>query len=333
MGRINEVVVIDLSQVERALGSYAITEIRDLRLCANGIINTNYVVQTEDSVYLLRIYNEDRDLEGILFEISILEYLSQAGFIVQRPIQNTAGEYLGLLEGREFVLLQYIEGEVLAQADINPTLCFQVGVRLAEMENLLDGFIPKGHKPDADYPLIKDLALKNLDRLSKLGAEGKRVAEELRSDWYEVEKLFRNPGLSKGVVHADIYYQNVIVRDGELVGFIDFDDSYWGVRFYDLALVLMEFSIKQEGSMEMELLEALLSGYQQKRQLLKEERSLLYDAMRFLCFKFLGYTAELDEFAGKLLLTNGYIHRLVYFRDPAVRVQFDAVLTSIDRER
>ncbi|MFB1479874.1 homoserine kinase [Corallococcus sp. RDP092CA] len=326
MGRINEVVRVELPQVAEALEGYGLGKVKRLRLCANGIINTNYAVETERGVYLLRIYNQERDRAGIEFELSILEHLSRSGFIVQRPFADARGNHLGSVAGRAFVVLQFIEGEVLAQADIAPKLCVQVGARLAEMENLLDGFTPKGGKPNADYPLIEKLALKNLARLRALGPEGEEVARELQGDWDALGPVFRDIGLPRGVVHADLYYQNVIVRNGELVGFIDFDDSYWGVRFYDLALVMMEFSIKQEGSMELELVESLLTGYLRQRKVSPEERALLFDAMRFLCFKFLGYTAELEEFQGEKLLTNGYIERLRFFRSADVKARFNTLL-------
>jgi homoserine kinase type II len=326
MDRINDVVVVGEGEVRAALRDYDIPEIVGVRLCENGIINTNYVVGTRGGNYLLRVYNEQRDLDGIEFEVSVLSHLSGCGFRVQRPVADRGGSLIGRLRDRRFALLTFIEGEVLAREAIDARVCEQIGTALADMQTLLDGFTPAGRKPDADYPLICELAELNIGRLRALGPA---AAAGVEADWRDVEPLFRDCPFPRGVVHADIYYQNVIVRDGELVGIIDFDDAYFGVLLYDLALVVMEFAIKEEGKMDFSLAEPVLRSYLAKRPLPREQAGALYDAMRFLCFKFLGYTAELAEFRGAGLLKNGYVTRLAMFRNPEVRARFEALLATL----
>jgi homoserine kinase type II len=258
-----------------------------------------------------------------------LLHLSDRGFLVQKPVKDRTGALINRVGEQQFVLLGFIEGAVLAREAIDESICEQVGAALAEMQNLLVGFVPDGSKPDADYPLIRELAERNIDRLEKLGPKAAATARAVRADWEELAPRFRDCPFPKGVVHADIYYQNVIVRNGALAGIIDFDDAYFGVLLFDLALIVMEFAIKEEGSMDLGLAERVLRSYLSRRPLPGEQLASLYDSMRFLCFKFLGYTAELPEYQGEALLDNGYVTRLEMFRQADVRRDFTSLLARV----
>ena len=73
----------------------------------------------------------------------------------------------------------------------------------------------------------------------------------------------------------------------------------------------------------------MIRAFLRRRPLPGEQLDALYDSMRFLCFKFLGYTAELPEFQGDALLANGYVRRLEMFRQADVRRNFMALLARL----
>lgn len=110
------------------------------------------------------------------------------------------------------------------------------------------------------------------------------------------------------------------------MGLIDFDDAYVGVQLFDLALVLMEFAVVQEGEFAVPLAGAVLRGYSSVRRLGQAEASSLYDAMRFVCFKFLAYTVDLLDYRGAAAVQNPYLRRLDMFRGSELRARFDALL-------
>ena len=323
MGRLNFIVEVSKEQSIQLLNNYEVGSLEQCILLSNGIINSNYKVVTSEGNFLLRIYTKDRDFEGIQFEVSTLNRLFDCQFKAQKPVKNSKNETIGSFQGHYFVLLTFIEGEVLDLENTTQSLCYEVGQNLARMQNLLDGFRPEGQKPQADFDFIDELNVDTYKKLNALGNPGVHEFERIRDDWEALREQFENPGLARGFVHADIYCENTIIENGSLKAFIDFDDSYFGVMLYDLSLVLMEYSILKEGNMNFEFVGAIIKGYTENRSISEVEAGLLFDSMRVLCFKYLSYTSGLKEFSFEALLDNPYLLRLAYFRRDDIRQHFD----------
>ena len=175
---------------------------------------------------------------------------------------------------------------------------------------------------------MNELTITTLRRLQELGNIDRSIIEGLARDWEEVGEIFQDPGgLTTGLVHGDLCCNNILIKDGRVVGFIDFGDAQIGLQVCDFAYLVMEISMSADNSsIEWSLLRSLLRAYARVRSLKKPDRCRLYDALRFQCFKFLGYSLHYTIVDGKHALENEYFQRLVFLRDPRSRQQIKAVI-------
>src|SRR5690606_7497474 len=115
---------------------------------------------------------------------------------------------------RRFVVFEFIHGRALSREKINTHIAAQVGDLFGWMQTRLAGFVPAGSKPSADIDYIAALKDDLLAKLSEGGAPGETLAEELLVRWNDAYARLAQRKFVSGVVHADLYYGNVIVREG-----------------------------------------------------------------------------------------------------------------------
>ena len=301
----------------------ALVPFEGMHLCSHGVSNKNYRLTTARGEFLLRISPSWRHRDSIEFELSILDALARGGFPAQRLVAAVDGSRVGTLGGRPFILLTYISGHSLTPERLSPALCAEMGEHMGRLQDALDGFRPDVRPGHGDYPLISALVAESLPRFRREGEAGRAAADELIQDWREVGALFRSSsGMATGVVHADLSCDNILVRDGRLITFIDFGDANFGFQVGDLAFLMMECSTTPGHFLDPGLLRPLLRAYARARGLNPVDRSRLYDAIRFQCFKFLCTSLPYRE----VVLENKYYHRLMSLREPGVRRGLEALI-------
>lgn len=280
---------------------------------SGGIVNTNLRVDCEDAPYLLRVYQSEHRAEEVELELSALRRITEAGFPAQRPVAP-AGAGPERIDGHLYAILTFIEGEVLDEADLSPDVARQMGRLVGEMQHALAGFIPAGRKERCDVEFLDGLVEQSIRTLRGRGDD---VADWLHDTWVRARSPFAADRLPLGLVHADLHPGNTIVRDGTVVGVIDFADAYYGTQFFDVAIAAMEFAFRGETELDVALVREFLIGYEKVRASVDDD--LLLDAMLLNCFRFFGYTLPLTLHAGAPAARNVYAQRIALFADAAFR--------------
>jgi homoserine kinase type II len=311
--RLEELVVLGEDDLRHVAELYGLGEVTEAELCAGGLINSNYRVATASGSFLVRVYPADRAPAEVEFELSLLRHLDERGFPAQRPVPATTGALIGELRGHPYSVLTYLPGHTLTQKDLSVDLARQVGAAYARFRRAVAGFRPAGSRAGADHPAVAELTAKLLADLPP-GEHADLVA----AAWAASEQRFR-PGADDllEVVHADLYYENILVRDGRLVAFIDFDDAYLGLPELDLALVTMEFATPEDDLLDPALAGAVLGAYREAGEPVPFDAAGLHAALLFLCCKFLGYTAVLSQNEPDGLGGNPYLRRMADLSSPA----------------
>jgi homoserine kinase type II len=209
-----------------------------------------------------------------------MEHLAKNGVTCPQPVKNRAGEALGRLAGRPAALVTFLEGISIR----HPTArhCASVGGALARL-----------HKAGADFGERRDNALSVGGWIALFrSAEAKTdevipglsvaVSEELnvlKNGWPQ--------DLPTGVVHADLFPDNVFFLGGELSGLIDFYFACTDAFAYDIAICLNAWCFEPDGSFNITKGMALLNGYELKRKLTPEEYAALPILARGAALRFL----------------------------------------------
>ena len=232
----------------------------------DGILNTNYLVFTSKGKFVLRVLEGHRSYEA---EKEELDFLLELNTIIpcSVPCSTVDGEVLIKYNGRMMSLFYFIEGEKLTE--INENFLTQIGRLLGKM-----------HLFSKNKVLNRKTRIDEKYYFSKINMEQVPITEEERKNLlslYEKISMIDFSSLPCGVIHNDIFPDNIFVKDGVVSGIIDFNDSTFAPFIFDLGIVI-NYWIRINNfppEIEKRYVEIFLNSYESVRKLTSEEKSLL----------------------------------------------------------
>jgi Ser/Thr protein kinase RdoA (MazF antagonist) len=254
--------------------SYGI-QVLDAQKIEKGVLNSNFLIQTAGCQYVFKVYNFKKENE-IDFEVRALKILGEENFPAPRIIGNNQGNFVGYFDSRPCILYYFIDG--VAKDVWGVDLVRQVGVLIGKMHLILRDYTNRSKVGLWDFEQIKNLVQNDGARLVRGGFPGASALLSFLSR--EFDKINLEAGLPVGFTHQDVKPENVIVADGRVNGFVDFDNSYIGVLINDLTTTAI-WSCFSNKKLDIDLFDTLVSGYEKERRLERCEKNSLEACMRF----------------------------------------------------
>jgi homoserine kinase type II len=263
------------------MGHYDLGEIVSCKGIAEGVENSNYLLQTTRGPYILTLYEKRVNPDDLPFFLSLTEHLAGAGVKCPLPIHDRDGNTLRSLCGRPAAIITFLTG--MWPRRIAPHHCAELGKALAGLHvagrafrhrrenNLSVGGWRKLHgqiSPEAAESLHGGLH-------ALLGRE----IEELGAEW--------PAALPVGVIHADLFPDNVFFLGETCSGLIDFYFACTDFLAYDIAICLNAWCFEPDGAFNATKGQRLLASYQQFRPLSPDEISALPILARGAAMRFL----------------------------------------------
>jgi homoserine kinase type II len=260
----------------------------------------------------LTLYEKRVDRNDLPFFIALMEHLARHGVACPTPVQARDGTALRELCGRPAAIVTFLAG--MWPRRILPLHCAALGRALAAL-----------HRAGASFRMTRqnDLSVAGWRRLfencrNRAGEVQPGLAEELDTELVWLEGAWPRD-LPAGVIHADLFPDNVFFRDGELSGLIDFYFACTDFLAYDLAICLNAWCFEADGSLNVTKAQLLLDGYRQKRPLAPSEFEALPllargSALRFLLTRLFDW---LNQPAGALVRPKDpleYLRKLRFHR-------------------
>lgn len=244
------------------LTNYSIGSLVSLKGIPAGIENTNYFVTTSHGRYVLTLFEKLQPHE-LPFYLNLMAHLSKEGVPCPRPIENRNGELLGELNGKPAALVSFLPGKDLAHPQ--PGHCAQVGRMLADMH--LAGGTYRFQMENPRGPKWWRAAMPEI--MPFLPAdEAHLLREEVR-----FQSRHRWSDLPRGVVHADLFCDNVLFERDRISGVIDFYFACTDVLLYDVAITVNDWCVEKDGRLDPVRTAALLDAYRERRPFTGDERS------------------------------------------------------------
>ena len=307
-------VYTDISETELAefLGHYSVGELMSYKGIAEGTENTNFLVHTSDASYILTLYEKRVAESDLPFFLGLMEHLAGRGIACPLPVQRNDGTVVGQVAGRPAALITFLEGMWMRRPTVEH--CRQVGEALAGL-----------HVAGCDFPLSRPNALdpkgwRELWHKARSGADSvvPGLAAEIDADFEVIASTWPEQ-LPAGVIHADLFPDNVFFLGGELSGLIDFYFACNDLFAYDIAICLNAWCFERDFSFNLTKGTALLSGYQSVRKLEPGEADALPvlargAALRFLMTRLYDWSAGPDGDLIKKRDPTEYIRRLRFHR-------------------
>lgn len=247
---------------------------------AEGVENSNYLLQTDTASYILTLYERRVDPEDLPFFLGLMEHLAVSGIACPTPIHGRDGVALRSLCGRPAAIVTFLRG--MWPRRITAGHCAELGRAMARMH--LAGLSYEARRPNA----LSVGGWRPLFDQAEGGADGVApgLAHEVRDELDLLEDRWPTD-LPAGVIHADLFPDNVFFNDDKISGLIDFYFACNDFFAYDLAVCLNAWCFEPDGQFNATKARLLLSSYRKIRALAPEELEALPllargAAMRFL---------------------------------------------------
>jgi homoserine kinase type II len=262
------------------LAAYDIGGLLSYKGIAEGVENTNFFLHTTAGSYILTLYEKRVRVHDLPFFLNLMEHLATRGLACPQPIRNRGGVALGELCGRPAVIVSFLEGVSVRRP--TPDQCRALGQALAGL-----------HAAGSDFGMRRDnnLSVAAWGPLFR-GAEAQAdevspgLADRIRGDLAVLEAGWPR-GLPTGVIHADLFTDNVFFIGDDLSGLIDFYFACTDAFAYDLAICLNAWCFDADGTFHHDRGAALIAGYEAVRTLTPDEVAALPILCRGAALRFL----------------------------------------------
>lgn len=255
-------VYTDLRDEELAahLKRYDIGELHSLKGIAEGVENSNWLLGTDSGQFILTVYEKRVNPLDLPFFLGLMDHLSAKGINCPRPVPMRDGEMLGELAGKPSAIVTFLDGFSVRKARVSH--CRQVGEVLARLHLAAADFT--GHRPNALTvgnwrPLYERSAERAHEVEPGLAAFIARELDFLEANW--------PADLPAGVIHADLFRDNVFFLRDELSGVIDFYFACNDLLAYDVAICVNAWCFEPDWSFNVTKARAMLEGYLSVRPL------------------------------------------------------------------
>ncbi|WP_274425064.1 homoserine kinase [Chelativorans sp. YIM 93263] len=275
-------VYTDISEGELGafLRDYPVGDLLSYKGIAEGTENSNYLLHTSEGAFILTLYERRVEKADLPFFLGLMEHLAIKGVSCPLPVHRSDGTLIGELAGRPAALITFLEGMWLRRPA--PHHCREVGKALAGL-----------HQAAADFSMTRENAL-SPDGWKRLWNATKPRADEVepglaREIEGEFDDLLGNwpEDLPSGVIHADLFPDNVFFLGNEVSGLIDFYFACNDLLAYDIATCLNAWCFEKDTSYNITKGAALIAGYQEVRPLEPAEVQALPQLARGAALRFM----------------------------------------------
>ena len=282
-----------------------------------GLIASNYFIDTVEKGQIVIRANELGDIKGVGFEVKALDFLGKHDAPVPTVMRFNDDSLEKHVEDKRVIAYKPIEGITVSSNELDScALATDAGRLLRNMIVPAALYEQDGTEPDGDVAFIKRITAEFLDKYPDLADHSffKDAVITLTSEKY-AEALRASP---KGIVHADFFYENIIKRDDKLVGIIDFGDAYYGAILNDVVIGAMEFSVLEVNEeWKPELLESFLQPNADWLQESRIDFDMFQATLLANCLRFAVYTLgfEREDNSSASADANRYVQRYFKFKE------------------
>jgi len=240
-----------------------------------GIENTNYLLITDKKKYILTIFEKRVHKKDLPFFMKLMDRLNQQNISCPKPLKDNKGKYLTLIKNKSACVVTFQKGK--DKISLNNKNCYEVGKNIGKL-----------HKVSKKIKLFRknSMSINNLDSLLKsIKFKSKSIAPQLKpllkKNLIEIKKLWPK-NLPKGIIHGDLFIDNIFFNKNKFSGFIDFYFSCNDYSMYEIAICINALCFDKKNHkflMNKQKVKNLIKGYQNIRKISQKEKN----ALNILC--------------------------------------------------
>ena len=267
-------------EIRKFLTEYDIGQLLNFSGIAEGVENSNFLLTTSSNKYILTLYEKRVDPHDLPFFLKLLSHLASSGLSCPLPVEARDGKALRTLGGKPAAIVTYLQGSWPRQTTLDQ--CKALGSTMAMMHEFgksFQGIRKNALTLTAWRPLLDSCRLPEREVYINLFNELNQELKWLEANWPK--------SLPSGIIHADLFPDNVFFKDDNLSGVIDFYFACNDFLAYDIAVCINAWCFDENELFNFKKSSCILSAYNEMRTLSKEEVASLPVLIRGSAIRFL----------------------------------------------
>ena len=282
---------INSKDVSLLASKYRLGRIIKFQGIKKGIENTNYLLITNKNKYILTIFEKRVKRKDLPFFMQLMDSLYNQKINCPRPLKDKDGKYLTLIKKKTACVVTFLKGKDKQKLDVKN--CYEVGKNIGKFHkasNKLKLYRRNSMSINSLNSLLKSINFKS----KKITPNLKKVLEvslkEIKKDW--------PTNLPTGIIHGDLFIDNIFFNKDKLSGIIDFYFAANDIFMYEIAICINALCFDYKNSkfkMNKQKIKKLIKGYESVKKIsIKEKKSLKIlcrgAAMRYLLTRLYDYS-------------------------------------------
>ena len=304
------------NKIKKILSYYNLGKLDQFKGIEEGIENTNYFLTVEKEKFILTIYEKRVKSEDLPFFSKLMSSLNKSNFKCPAPIINKENKTITDFEGKKLMIVSFLDGK--AKQNLSPQNCGSVGMEVAKMHEITKNFKFQ-RENNLSVNSWRSLFDSVKDKCSKIHKDLPKLIEENLSD---VEKNWPK-NLPRGIIHADLFHDNIFFNKDKLSGIIDFYFSCEDFFAFEIAIcfnALCFDGVKENLSFNVTKAKNFIDGYTSIRQLTSEEKNNIKvlsqgAALRFLLTRVFDALNTVEGAIVKIKDPVEYLKRLEFHKN------------------
>jgi homoserine kinase type II len=259
---------LEHQEVRQFLEQYNINNFKDYKGITEGVENTNYLIKTSEQDYILTIYEKRVDENDLPFFIKLLSYLSENKFPCPKPIANKNNEKINRIKNKKAALVTFLNGQ--SKNKITSEECFEIGKITAQLHEITKKFNinRKNNLSIENWNSIFEKTIKQkIDLDESIIKKTKNYLNFLKEKWPK--------NLPEGIIHADLFPDNIFFTNNKVSGIIDFYFACNDFFAYEIAICINSLCFDNNSTFNMTKAKNLIDGYTSIRTLSEDEKKYL----------------------------------------------------------
>ena len=307
---------LNQKKIEEILSNYSLGNMDSFKGIEEGIENTNYFLSVNKKKFILTIYEKRVKSADLPFFSDLMSSLNKASFKCPAPISNNNNETITNFEGKKLMIVSFLEGK--AKQNLSPANCKSIGSEIAKMHELTKNLKLK-RQNDLSVNSWRKLFNSVKDKCENIHKDLPRLIEENLND---VEKNWPK-NLPKGIIHADLFHDNIFFIQDKFSGVIDFYFSCEDFFAFEIAIcfnALCFDGLKSNLSFNVTKAKNFIDGYTSVRKLSQEELNNIKvlsqgAALRFLLTRVFDALNKVEGAIVKIKDPMEYLKRLEFHKN------------------
>jgi homoserine kinase type II len=300
----------DIISIEKKFNLGKIISFKGIK---KGIENTNYLIRSKNKKYILTIFEKRVRRIDLPFFMSLMDKLNHYNINCPKPQKNKAGNYVVNIKNKPASIVSFVEGKDKNKLKVND--CYEIGKNIAKL-HIATKKIKLYRKNSMSLNSWPKLLNKIRDKCKKIDPNlnnlMKTSLEKIKKGWPRK--------LTSGIIHGDLFIDNIFFKNKKFYGYIDFYFSSNDFLIYEIAICINALCFDKKNRkfiFNKKKSKNLIKGYSSLRKLSKEEKNSLNilcrgAALRYLLTRSYDYLNTPKNAIIKVKNPHEYIQKLKF---------------------